>query len=59
MGEQGRAHHQAIKDLSRAAKKCRQWLCTKRNDATWAPTKQKATKGTFRAWVQEKMAAKG
>ena len=36
MGVRGKAHRQAVKDLSRAADKGSQWLWMKRKDPTWA-----------------------
>ena len=36
MGVRGKAHRQAVKDLSRAAEKGSQWVWMKRKDATWA-----------------------
>ena len=36
MGVQGKAHRQAVKDLSRAAEKGSQWVWMKRKDSTWA-----------------------
>ena len=36
MGVRGKAHRQAVKDLSRAAEKGSQWLWMKRKDSTWA-----------------------
>ncbi len=36
MGVRGKAHRQAVKDLSRAAEKGSQWLWMKRKDPTWA-----------------------
>ena len=36
MGVRGKAHRQAVKDLSRAAEKGSQWLWLKRKDPTWA-----------------------
>ncbi|XP_036000718.1 C-type lectin domain family 4 member A-like [Fundulus heteroclitus] len=35
MGVRGKAHRQAIKDLSKAAEKGSQWLWTKRKDLAW------------------------
>ena len=36
MGVRGKAHRQAVKDLSRAAEKGSQWVWMKRKDSTWA-----------------------
>lgn len=36
MGVQGKAHRQAVRDLSRAAEKGSQWLWIKRKVSTWA-----------------------
>ncbi|KAK0156516.1 Retrovirus-related Pol polyprotein from type-1 retrotransposable element R2 [Merluccius polli] len=36
MGVRGKAHRQAVKDLSTAAEKGSQWLWIKRKDSTWA-----------------------
>ena len=36
MGVRGKAHRQAVKDLSRAAEKGSQWLWIKRKDSAWA-----------------------
>ena len=35
MGVRGKAHRQAVKDLSRAAEKGSQWLWMKRKDSPW------------------------
>ncbi|TRY92427.1 hypothetical protein DNTS_028995 [Danionella cerebrum] len=35
MGVRGKAHRQAVKDLSKAAEKGSQWLWTRRKDLTW------------------------
>lgn len=35
-GVRGKAHRQAVKDLSKAAEKGSQWLWIKRKDSTWA-----------------------
>lgn len=35
MGVRGKAHRQAVKDLSKAAEKGSQWLWTRRKDPTW------------------------
>ena len=36
MGVRGKAHRQAVKDLSSAAEKGSQWVWMKRKDSTWA-----------------------
>src|SRR4029434_8468580 len=38
MGVRGKAHRQAVKDLSRAAEKGSQWIWIKRKDPCWAIT---------------------